>query len=70
MLFLFLSSTSNSSKQKNSQVRPFVGAKKILLAVGFTPDEKDKTHLVLKEDADIELLLSTKVKLEQAMAKF
>lgn len=47
-----------------------MGAKKILLAVGFTPDEKDKTHLVLKEDADIELLLSTKVKLEQAMAKF
>jgi len=58
---------TNAYKNK---VRPFVGAKKILLAVGFAPDEKDKTHLVLKEDADVELLLSTKVKLEQALAKF
>ncbi|OEU17726.1 hypothetical protein FRACYDRAFT_268783 [Fragilariopsis cylindrus CCMP1102] len=58
---------TNAYKNK---VRPFVGAKKILLAVGFAPDEKDKTHLVLKEDADAELLLSTKVKLEQALAKF
>jgi len=58
---------TNAYKNK---VRPFVGAKKILLAVGFAPDEKDKTHLVLKEDADVELLLSTNVKLEQALAKF
>jgi len=53
-------------------VKPFVGAKNILLAVGFAiPREgNDRSHLILKEDADFELLKSTKIKLEQALVKY
>jgi len=60
---------TNAYKNK---VKPFVGAKNILLAIGFAlPKEGgDRTHLVLKEDADVELLRSTKVKLEQALVKY
>lgn len=60
---------TNTYKNK---VKPFVGAKNILLAIGFAlPQEGcDRTHLVLREDADIELLRSTKVKLEQALIKY
>jgi len=60
---------TNAYKNK---VKPFVGAKNILLAVGFAiPREgNDRSHLILKEDADFELLKSTKIKLEQALVKY
>jgi hypothetical protein len=54
------------------KVKPFLGAKNLLLAVGFgiPKEDNDGSHLVLNEDADIELLKATKVKLEQAMVKY
>lgn len=60
------------TKTYKNKVKPFVGAKNLLLAVGFGIPEKgnDGSHLVLKEDADIELLKTTKAKLEQAMVKY
>ena len=60
------------TKTYKNKVKPFVGAKSLLLAVGFVLPEKnnDGTHLVLKEDADLELLKTTKTKLEQAMVKY
>ena len=60
------------TKTYKNKVKPFVGAKSLLMAVGFGLPEKknDGTHLVLKEDTDIELLKSTKLKLEQAMVKY
>lgn len=65
-------SINMETKTYKNKVKPFVGAKNLLMAVGFAPPEKnnDGTHLVLKEDADIELLKSTKTKLEQAMVKY
>lgn len=60
------------TKTYKNKVKPFLGAKNILLAVGFGLPEVDNdgNHLVLKEDTDIELLKATKVKLEQAMVKY
>jgi len=60
------------TKTYKSKVKPFLGAKNLLLSVGFgiPKEENDGSHLVLNEDANIELLKATKVKLEQAMAKY
>jgi hypothetical protein len=58
---------TNAYKNK---VKPFVGAKNILLAVGFTPQERDPTHLVLRDDVDYELLKETKEKLEKALVAY
>jgi thiol-disulfide isomerase/thioredoxin len=60
------------TKTYKNKVKPFLGSKNLLMAVGFVVPEKDNdgSHLVLKEDADIELLKSTKVKLEEAMVKY
>jgi len=65
-------SINMETKTYKNKVKPFVGAKNLLLAVGFGLPEKnnDGTHLVLKEDADIELLKATKVKLEEALVKY
>eukprot|EP00535_Pseudo-nitzschia_heimii_P004483 CAMPEP_0197175210 /NCGR_PEP_ID=MMETSP1423-20130617/1486_1 /TAXON_ID=476441 /ORGANISM="Pseudo-nitzschia heimii, Strain UNC1101" /LENGTH=517 /DNA_ID=CAMNT_0042624311 /DNA_START=65 /DNA_END=1618 /DNA_ORIENTATION=- len=60
------------TKTFKNKIKPFLGAKTLLMAVGFGLPEKnnDGSHLVLKEDADVELLKSAKVKLEQALAKY
>ena len=60
------------TKTFKNKIKPFLGAKNLLMAVGFGLPEKnnDGSHLVLKEDADVELLKSTKIKLEQALAKY
>jgi len=65
-------SISMETKTFKNKIKPFVGAKNLLLAVGFgLPEVKnDGTRLVLKDDADLELLKATKVKLEQAMVKY
>jgi len=42
----------------------------LLLAVGFAPSESDPTHLVLKDDADIQVIKDTKAKLEAAFVAF
>ena len=52
-----------------TKVRPFIGAKSLLLAVGFTQNESGDA-LVLSSDADLQVLASTKEKLEAALAKY
>lgn len=54
------------NKVYKAKVKPFVGAKNLLLAVGFQPNNNSTTELVLKEDADMKLLETTKNKLEKA----
>lgn len=65
-------SINMETKTYKNKVKPFLGAKNILLAIGFGLPEKnnDGTHLVLAKDADIELLKATKVKLEEALVKY
>eukprot|EP00934_Nitzschia_sp_Nitz4_P005802 Nitzschia sp. Nitz4//scaffold65_size103378//68867//70519//NITZ4_004474-RA/size103378-processed-gene-0.33-mRNA-1//1//CDS//3329556264//5792//frame0 len=59
------------NKAFKTKVKPFLGGKHLLLAVGFSPKEGDATHLELvQEHADAQLLQQTKQKLEQAMAAF
>mmetsp|Transcript_21228 Transcript_21228/g.44652 ORF Transcript_21228/g.44652 Transcript_21228/m.44652 type:complete len:560 (+) Transcript_21228:224-1903(+) len=63
---------NTETKTYKNKVKPFLGAKNLLLAVGFGLPEKDNDggHLVLRADADIEFLKATKVKLQEAMAKY
>jgi hypothetical protein len=58
---------TNAYKNK---VKPFIGAKNILLAVGFAPEDGDPTHLVLGEDVDVQTLKDTKEKLEKALIAY
>jgi UBX domain-containing protein 1/4 len=53
-----------------SKVKPYLGAKSLLLAVGFAPQENDSTHLILKDDADYQVLKDTKDKLEKALVAY
>jgi len=57
------------NKVYKQKVKPFVGAKNLLMAVGFQQSE-DGNSMKLKEDADQSLLAATKIKLEVAMEKF
>jgi hypothetical protein len=63
-------SINMENKAFKTKIKPFIGAKQLLVAIGFTPKEGDPTHLVLKDDADPKVLLSTKTKLEKALATF
>mmetsp|Transcript_30260 Transcript_30260/g.46302 ORF Transcript_30260/g.46302 Transcript_30260/m.46302 type:complete len:563 (-) Transcript_30260:69-1757(-) len=58
------------NKVYKTKVKPFVGAKALLLAVGFKPAEGGEAALVLSEDADQDLLTQTKQKLEAAFASY
>jgi hypothetical protein len=54
-----------------SKVKPFVGAKMLLLAVGFSPDMDERnTALVLVDNANVNVLEQTKEKLERAYASY
>jgi UBX domain-containing protein 1/4 len=53
-----------------TKVKPFIGGKHLLLAVGFGPKDGDPSMLELKENADIQLLRETKEKLIKAMEEF
>jgi len=57
------------NKAFKTKVKPFLGAKNLLLAVGFSPNESGDA-MVLREDADQELLANTKGKLEAALAAY
>lgn len=57
------------NKIYKAKVKPFIGAKALLMAVGFEPND-DGNALILKEDANRDLLASTKTKLEDAFAKY
>jgi len=61
---------NTDNKTFKSKVKPFVGAKQLLQAVGFSPKEGDATLLELQEDADQKVLEDTKTKLEAAFASF
>lgn len=58
-------SIKTDNKIYKTKVKPFIGAKSLLLAVGFS-ENNDKTLLVLSDDADFDVLKSTEEKLEQA----
>ena len=57
------------NKHFKAKVKPFVGAKNILLAVGFKPNQ-GKDALVLSDDADPQVLAETKEKLEAALTAY
>merc|ERR1712038_2173627 len=57
------------NKVFKGKVKPFVGAKSLLLAVGFSPNDSG-TGLDLDEHADREVLAETKAKLEAALAAY
>lgn len=65
-------SVNTETKTYKNKVKPFLGAKQLLLAVGFGIPEGDidGSRLVLKADADLELLKATKTKLQQALEKY
>lgn len=57
------------NKTYKTKVKPLVGAKALLLAVGFAPNENNDA-LVLSPDADAETLAQTKEKLAAAYASY
>jgi hypothetical protein len=57
------------NKTFRGKVKPFIGSKNLLIAVGFKLNEKGDS-LVLEDDADMELLAATKAKLEKAMVAY
>ena len=64
--FKKIKTDNNAFKTK---VKPFVGAKNLLMAVGFVPDNSGE-FLILKEDADREVLAETRAKLEAAYSAY
>jgi UBX domain-containing protein 1/4 len=64
-------SINMENKGYKTKVKPFIGAKHVLLACGFLPPENGNGEtLVLTEDADVELLTETRAKLEAAFIAF
>ena len=57
------------NKAFKGKVKPFAGAKSLLLACGFEPNESGDA-LVLSEDADPAVLKATKAKLEAALIAY
>jgi thiol-disulfide isomerase/thioredoxin len=58
------------NKAFKTKVKPFIGAKLLLNAVGFSPKEGDPTTLELQPNADLQLLKNTKEKLIKASEAF
>jgi UBX domain-containing protein 1/4 len=60
------------NKAYKTKVKPFIGAKSLLLACGFAPPESGngETLVLAEEDAHIELLMATRAKLEAAFIDF
>ena len=63
-------SINMDNKAFKTKVKPFIGGKQLLMAVGFQQPEGDPTTLVLNEPADYDLLKSTKEKLEAALVAY
>lgn len=61
-------SINMENKVFKTKVKPLIGAKQLLLAVGFAPKEGDATTLELGSDADLQLIKDTKEKLVKALA--
>lgn len=62
-------SINMDNKVYKTKVKPFMGAKSLLMAVGFTKKDGEDV-LVLKEDADLQLMKDTKAKLEKAIESY
>lgn len=62
-------SINTENKIYKTKVKPFIGAKSLLLACGFYQNESGDA-LVLSEDADLQVLAETKAKLEAAMVAY
>jgi hypothetical protein len=58
------------NKTFKSKIKPFIGAKHLLVAIGFAPKEGDPTLLVLKPDADQQVIIETKDKLIKAVEAY
>ena len=58
------------NKVFKTKVKPFIGARPLLRAVGFQQPEGDETKMVLTEDPDLKLMAETKEKLERASVAF
>lgn len=58
------------NKAYKSKVKPFVGAKNLLLACGFSPSEGGGEALLLSDTADRQVLAETKQKLEAALVAY
>lgn len=57
------------NKAYKTKVKPFIGAKALLLAVGFSPNEGNDA-LVLEDDANMDVLKETQKKLEAAYTAY
>lgn len=62
-------SINMENKAYKAKVKPFVGAKALLEAVGFLPNDAGDA-LVLRDDADVKLMSDTVAKLEAAHAAY
>jgi len=62
-------SINMDNKAFKTKVKPFVGAKNLLMAVGFQPNDVGDA-LVLVDDADPQVLVDTKEKLEKALVAY
>lgn len=59
------------NKAFKNKVKPFMGAKALLMAVGFQkPEGIGNEVLILNDDADRDTLFETKTKLEKALEKY
>lgn len=60
---------NTENKVYKTKVKPFVGAKSLLLVCGFDPSDNGES-LELKTDADLNVLAEIKTKLEAAMIQY
>jgi len=60
---------NTENKAYKTKVKPFLGAKNLLLAIGFAPTD-DGAALELTEDADMEVLKQANAKVEAAYEKY
>jgi len=60
---------NTENKVFKTKIKPFVGAKNLLMACGFQPNEGGDA-MVLSEDADLQVLKDTKAKLEAALVAY
>jgi len=63
-------SINTENKAYKTKVKPFIGAKNLLLSVGFKQEEGGTSLIMNEEDLNKELLSETKAKLEAALAAY
>ena len=60
------------NKAYKTKVKPFIGAKSLLLACGFAPPEggNGESLVLMEEEAHMDVLIATRAKLEEAFTAF